>query len=228
MKTFTHKERSEVDIRVAQEIKNHKDLMYETHQKMNALNEALISLSLTHEKSKAKSANDHQSLLIQFENLKETVDKRFADLVDRIGAAESLLLQSLSKFKQIKEEVELDCLKKEEFESALSNLDNLVVSQHLTQCQKNDNFNQYIHQLKDKAEEDIRKLKKELDARPSPIDPIKKHIDERFAAWKVDVEGLVREIAILKNSVSYDQKKFEHIYTLIERLKDGKECHKKA
>lgn len=228
MKTFTHKERSEVDIRVAQEIKNHNDLMYETHQKINALNEAMISLSRQHEKSKAKSANDHQSLLIEFENLKSQVDKRFKDLVDRIGAVESLLLQSLSKFKEIKEEVNLDCLKKAEFEEALANLDSLVVSHHLTQCLKNDNFNKYLQQLKDKAEQDIEKLKKEIDSKPSVVDPIKKHIDERFSAWKIDVEGLVKEIALLKKSVSYDQKKFENIYTLIERLKEGKECHKKA
>jgi hypothetical protein len=39
----------------------------------------------------------------------------------------------------------------------------------------------------------------------------------------VDFDGLVKEIAILKKAVAYDQKKFENVYTLIERLKAGKE-----
>lgn len=196
--------------------------MYESHQKINALNEAVISLSLAHEKSKAKSANDHQALLISFENLKEAVDKRFTDLVDRIGAIERLLLKSLAQFREIKQEVELDCLRKEEFEEAVANLDNLVVSQKLTQSLKNDNFNQYLNQLKAKTEEDIMKLKEELESKPSPVEPLKKHLDDRFNSWKVDMEGLVKEIAILKKGISYDQKKFEHIYTLIERLKGEK------
>lgn len=222
MKTFTHKDRSEVDIRIAQEIKNHQDWMFNTGQSINSLKEEIRALSLANESSKAKSASDYKSLLIEFENLKEAVHKRFGDLVDRIGAAENLLLQSLSKFKLIKDEVDLDCLKKHEFEEALSNLDNLVVSNHLTQSLKNDNFNKYLEQLKDKAEEDIRKLKKELDSKPSPVDPIKKHIDERFNAWKVDVEGLVKEIVILKKKLHYDEKKFEHVFTLLEQLKEGK------
>ena len=222
MKTFTHKDRSEIDIRIAQEIKNHQDWMFNTGQSINSLKEEIRALSLANESSKAKSASDYKSLLIEFENLKEVVHKRFGDLVDRIGAAENLLLQSLSKFKLIKDEVDLDCLKKHEFEEALSNLDNLVVSNHLTQCLKNDNFNKYLEQLKDKAEEDIRKLKKELDSKPSPVDPIKKHIDERFNAWKIDVEGLVKEIVILKKKLHYDEKKFEHVFTLLEQMKEGK------
>jgi predicted RNase H-like nuclease (RuvC/YqgF family) len=196
--------------------------MYKTYQKINALNEAMISLSLTHDKSKAKAANDYQSLLIAFENHKEFVDKKFKDLVDRIGAIESLLLQSLAKFREIKQEVELDCLKKQEFEEAISNLDNLVISQKLTQSLKNDNFNQYLTQLKAKIEQDIMKLKEELESKPSPVEPLKRHLDERFNSWKVDMEGLVKEIAILKKGMAYDQKKFEHIYTLIERFKEAR------
>lgn len=225
---FTHKDRSEVDIRAAQEIKNHQDLMYETHQKMNSLNESINSLSMAHEKSKAKAANDHQKLLIDFENLKQTVDKQFKDLVDRFGKVESLLFQSLSVFKNIKEEVSSGCVKKTEFEKSIEDLENTVISDRLKQSLKNDNFNHNFSLVTGQLEEEFKKLRKEIDSQPSEIDPIMALVDERFKVWKVDCDGLYKDISVLKKSVQYDQKKFEHIYTLIERLKEGGLFHKKA
>ena len=68
---------------------------------------------------------------------------------------------------------------------------------------------------------DLSQAKKELTPVEPEIDPVQQMIDERFNVFKIDFDGLVRELAILKRAVAYDEKKFENIYTLIERLKGG-------
>ena len=223
MKTFTRKDRSEVDTRVEQEIKNYKDLMYEAHQKINAVNEGMVSLSIQHEKSKAQLANDGKVLLIFFENLKESVESLVKDVLRRMGDAEQALFKVLDQFNTLREEVEVHYLTKEDFEEAFNNLDRTVIANRLQQTLKNDNFNQYFEHLKAKAIEDLKNLRKEL----APITPEvdQAQLDEKFNLWKVDFDGLVREIAFLKQAVGYDQKKFENVYTLIGRLKEEKKCH---
>ena len=198
MKTFTHKDRSELEIRVAQEIKNHQDWMYEVGQSINLLKEKFVSLSQQQDSLAAGNANDHKSLLIAFENLKESVHKKFTDLVDRIGVVESNLYNLAANFRSLKEDVSEDFIKKESFEEALSNLESVVVSHHLTHTLKNDNFNQYLQQLKGQAIQDLEKLRQDLAPKPSQFDPIKEQVDERFKTWKIDFDGLVKEIALLK------------------------------
>jgi hypothetical protein len=63
LKTFTPKERSEVDIRIAQEIKNHQDWMYEIGQSIRILKEGLAGLSVIHERNLSKLDSEHKSIL---------------------------------------------------------------------------------------------------------------------------------------------------------------------
>jgi hypothetical protein len=124
LKTFTPKDRSEVDIRVAQEIKNHKDLLYEAHQKINALNEGGISLSLAHEKSRNEFSKQAQLVLISFENLRQSVDDVLKQVGKRLGDAESKLFEILDEFNELKEEVAISQIDKEQFESLFDEIEN--------------------------------------------------------------------------------------------------------
>jgi chromosome segregation ATPase len=196
--------------------------MYECHQKINALNEALSAQSLENEKYKAKIACKFQELCIGFENLKESIDKTFKQLADRMGQIESLCLNSLSRLRSLEQVCSHNFITKETFDESISSIENSVISNHLKQALKNDNFSSYIDQLREQTAQSLKDLKEELSPRPNEFDPIKSHVEERFQVWKVDFDGLVRELAIVKKSLSYDQKKFENIYTLIERLKGEK------
>jgi chromosome segregation ATPase len=228
LKSFTHKERSEVDIRIAQEIKNHKDWMHNTNQYINSLSEKVINLSLLHESSSSNRASEHKSLMIAFENLNENVNNLFKDLGHRIDKCEAELLRVVYKLRDINTEMSCNCMKKPELDIALHTLGSLVASQNLKQSLKNDALNQSLQQLQGQTQESLKALKEELTPKPPDIDPIKAQLDERFKVWQVDFDGLIREIVLLKKTIHYDQKKFEHIYTLIERIQAGKECHKKA
>lgn len=54
------------------------------------------------------------------------------------------------------------------------------------------------------------------------IDPVQVKIDEVKKVVKVDLDGVAKEIFLMKKAIVYEQKKIENIYTLIERIKAGK------
>lgn len=222
MKTFTPKKRSEEQIREEQEAINQKNWMYETGQSINFLLDGLRKVSTFQENLVAKSASDRKEVLIAFENLKDSVDRIQKEVNRRVGDAEKKLFEILDQFNDLKEEVSLHYLSKEDYEEAISKIERTVSANHLHNTLKNDGFYHNLTQLQAKATEDLRLLREELTPKQPEIDPIKSQLDERMAVWKVDFDGLVREIALLKKAVSYDQKKFENVYTLIERLKEGK------
>ena len=103
-------------------------------------------------------------------------------------------------------------------------LETRIVSNHLKQTLKTDNITQSFGNLQGQLKQDIEKLRKALTPIVPEVDPVDTKLDERFKVFKVDFDGLVKEITLLKKAVFYDQKKFENVYTLIERLKEGKKC----
>lgn len=223
MKTFTPKERSEVDIRVAQEIKNHNDFIYNTGQEIDRLKGNIVSLAIQHDKVVAESGSNRRALLIEFENLKETVVETVHQMKQRLGDMESKVSHVLESFSDLKQEFHNQLMIQNELITLIHSIDQALSSVQNQQGSQKEYFNYAISLLKNQVEEKVEEVKKELTPKPPEVDPIKQQLDERFQVWKVDFDGLIREIAILKRAVAYDQKKFENVYTLIERLKGGKQ-----
>lgn len=222
LKTFTLKDKSEVDLRVAQEIKNHQDWMYEVGQSIRILKEGLAALAAIHEKNLSKVQSEHKSVLIAFENLEENVLRKLDVFTQRIGDVETKCINlqlelgdKLYEFSQnytTKEEnVKSDAFLWSKFKE----LDEKMKS-------KNDFVDTQFIRSRSQLKEEIEGVRKEI---PSieEFKPLKKEMEETFQAFKVDFAGLIKEIALIKKAVAYDQKKFENIYTLIERLKEGKQ-----
>jgi len=222
LRTSTRKKRSEEEIREIQERKNQYVLMSELHQKMNAFHQALLDVSKQNEQSQSNIESKFVALSSRFQNLSELVDLKFKDLVDRIGKAESLSLVVSSKLRSLESILSASFVNKEEFEESVSSIENTVISNQLKQSLKNDNLNHNIEQFKGQTAENLKALKDELSPKPNQFDPIKAHLEEKMKIWKVDFDGIMKELAVIKKSLSYDQKKFENIYTLIERLKGEK------
>ncbi len=83
-------------------------------------------------------------------------------------------------------------------------------------------LNSTAHVLKGQIQEEVSNIRRDLTPVIPEVDPVKKHVDDVLSIFRVDFDGLIKEIDRLKKDVAYDQKKFENIYTLIERLKAGK------
>lgn len=222
MNSFTPKGKSDVEIRAAQELKDARDFQYNTNQTLNSLKEGIISLSMQHEKVMAKCDSDRKALLIEFENLREWILASFKEMNKRLGDAESKLFEVLDAFTDLREEAGSCYLTREDFVESFDELEQKICSNHLKQTMKSDHLLGSFDQLKGQAKLDLENLRKELTPVPPEVDPVQAQIDERFAVFKIDFDGLVKEISLLKRAVFYDQKKFENVYTLIERLKEGK------
>lgn len=181
----------------------------------------MISLSLQNEKVLAKANSDRKELLIAFENFRDDIIKKYDKLVQRLGDNETKLLKVLDSLVSIREEISMEYVTRDQFISGLvpevRKID--LLERDLTAIKEY--FMIVINNLISKFNHDLEIVKKELTPEIPDVDPIKKQLDERFQILKVDFDGLIKEISLLKKAVAYDQKKFENIYTLIERLKAG-------
>ena len=65
---------------------------------------------------------------------------------------------------------------------------------------------------------DINKAKNEILSKPSEAIPLRKEFMEELSMHKIDNEGLLKEIKVLKKTAFIIEKKIENLYTLIERL----------
>lgn len=210
--------KSEVEMRISQEIKNHQDWMYKIGQAIQTLNESLVALSLRSEKIATQAASDNKQTLILFENLAKGVQEETKYLDQRVGDVES----SVSILKQGCIEFEKDVVENNQiFERCWETIGTYVARicdlENDLKVSK-DCFNKSLNTTKAQLVQNIQTLKEELT--PKPQEPIKEQVEEKLKAIRVDFEGLIREISLLKQTVAYGDKKFENIYTWIERLKE--------
>ncbi len=221
MNLFTgHNKRSEVDIQVAQELKNNKEFVYQTNQALQNLSTNFIALSLQYEKLIAKAESDRIQVIIQFENLRGSVEEITKIIEQRVGDVETKISIALDKVKKVHEKLEQEYLKQSSFNYECQSREEEMakIDGHISKTDRE--WRDTLYKLKEEFKDHIAALKVVLTPKPIEGDPIQEKIDENLKSFRVDFEGLVREISILKRSVAYDQKKFEHIYTLIERLKE--------
>jgi len=97
----------------------------------------------------------------------------------------------------------------------VNDLSNSVVGLSLT-------FSQEMQDEVRKLRQEIDKSKKEILSQPSEAKDVKKELDKKFEISQVDIQGLKKEIDLLKKSAFIREKHIEHLFTQIERLKVGK------
>jgi hypothetical protein len=223
----THK-KSEVDLKVAQELKNHQDFMYQTGQSLNRLTDGIKQVASQQERVACKVKSDQTAILIEFENLRDSVLQSMKEMNKRLGDVETKLFEVLDSFVDLREEITVKNLTKQEFFDAFVPHVKHVQDIEAEMDRRDVFLDKTIVQTQAHFKNELAVVKKDLTPEIPKEDPIKKQIDQRLQVFKVDFDGLIKEINILKKTSTYDQKKFENLYTLIERLKEGKECHKKA
>lgn len=217
---WSTRKKSDVDQKVAQELQNNKDFIYQTNQTLQGLSHGLISLSLSLEKLTAKSDSDRTYLHIHFENLERSVSEHITQMNQRLGDVETKLSYMCDDFLRFKEDVSFDYVKSKNFYEQNENTYEDIDELRKELITKTNSLNIGISTLKNLFKDAIDNVRKDLTPVPPKTDPLKQ-VDTKFDCLKVDMAGLTREIELLKKSNSYDQKKFENIYTLIERLKEG-------
>ncbi len=216
-KGFTQEE-----IKKAHDEKNERDWKYQISQAVQNLDKRLSEISLSQEKIQSENMTGLKSFLIELENLNEEIHSKVNKFDQRIGDIESKISRALKELTTLSEELNLKFIPKQlffdELINTISKLEKLEEKLEVRSQTVDGSFTK----MKSNFQQDLETIKQELTPKIPEIDPIKQQLDERFNVLQVDFAGLIREIGILKKAVTYDQKKFENIYTLIERMKEGK------
>ncbi len=214
------KAQSQEAIIAFQSDKAQKDFIYQTSTTIEKLNHGLVGVALSIEKLKAKAESDRKLLEIHFENLEQKVLKESDTTVNTLGDYASSMLhltESIDKkFTSIDQGMT-------DLKNAVSTFS--VVHTKLADLEKKLEVERaYLDSalvlMKRETLDQIASVRKDLTPAPPKSDPIQDALDERLNPLQIDFKGLVKEIEILKKAVKYGEKKFENIYTLIERLKN--------
>ena len=197
--------------------------MYNTGQKIDGLKHASVILSNRFDKLLSECGSNHTKLNSEFEELKKWVEESIYTLVQKIGNCESQInAQNKTIIEALKKTSDL-FIEKEEFYPVVDEIQRELKSFHEKSQSNFDYFNFAVEQARSQANQNIEDLKIKIDLKPDDFDPIKSEINECLRSWMNEFVGLSQEIAILKQALAYDQKKFENIYTQLDRLKAGKE-----
>ncbi len=213
--------KSEVDLQVAQQLKNQTDFIYETNQKLQSHGQGLIAMSVLIEKLRTQSDNDKKWLLVSFENLREDILVRCYDMNQRLGNFETSFRDFQKKIDNFYVEFSKKYAFKKDVDLAMEiqSEESDDLSTHVSN--RFDYFDNAVSDLRAYVKSQIDSVRQDLTPMIPDEDPIQKALDERFSTLSVDLDGFKTEIARLKKDLSYDQKKFENLYTLIERLQKG-------
>lgn len=209
------------EIRTHAEKKEYQDFVYYTNQMLNKLSEGIVALSLQHEKMFSKHMSLHKNLEIGFE-------EHMSDMNQKIGRAFCNIDDFRADLGQIQGEVKEHLNTSNRFFVTKQDLAKMVDYIYHQQKLMDDSFTSLKNFVESKlglmngiVEEKISNSKQELLKAMPSIDPIREEFKVRIETFYIDFAGLVKEIALLKEAIKYGDKKFENLYTLIERLKKG-------
>lgn len=80
-------------------------------------------------------------------------------------------------------------------------------------------INDNLDDLSRRFREELAGCKKEILEAPTEAQKVKTDLEKKLSCHVVDVDGIMKELRIYKHDNMVTQKKIEHLYTLVERLK---------
>jgi hypothetical protein len=211
-------EKSEVDKRVAQELKNNQDFIYQTNQALQNLSEGLTAMAAMHQREMAGYKSMHKSLEISFERLADNINaqvkKCFGSFSEMERMIEVFRASMIEDVKQLDKRIP----DKEKIDEILGE----IVMKQFDLDQSHQELVCHLEAsknlIKGQISHEISSVRNDLAKDESLPDRIDERTRELLKPFYVDFQGLVLEIARLRKQVDYNEKKFEQIYTLIDRL----------
>lgn len=205
-----------------QEQINIQKAIYEVNQRLNLIDSQISQLSLRHDILISKLQSELNTLKIDLENHKREINTVVHENSQKIG-------DNFSEFKKI--ERELDCkisglnflkLDSDAYNDGFQNLAEQIGYTNQKIEKKQDFFNECVRDLRNHVASQVEILRKDLTIVKPEVDPLEKAVKEDLLAFRIEMKGINKELILLKKHKAYNDKKFEHIYTLIERLKEAK------
>lgn len=205
-----------------QEMALHSEALSSYQKEMQSLRESILSTKESveklfhHTETELKDKTAH--IRNQIENLEIKIKSLNAGAVDQRNTILSLY-QSFNDFI-------LSSPKKSDFEKFKDEVYSHLHELNQIHTRDFESYQQYmkgvVHQLLDGQ----RKFKAEIEKKLSDLENV---INDKYNHFKMDKEGISKEIKIYEKTIFIIEKKIENIYTLIERInKRGEVCHKQV
>lgn len=212
--------RSEIELRVAQELRNNQQFIYQTNQSIQDITRQIDSESLDNSMTKAKLESDHKRLEIKFENLEKKVleecDSTCHQIADFATALIDLTNELVKKFSDVYETY----ASVKQVEDLSQRLEKEVASLQTKIFYERGHVDSAINLLKGELDAQNSSIREDFKPIVPEVDPIQEAVDERLNPLEIDFKGLVKEIELLKRSAKYNDKRYEQLLTLIERSKE--------
>lgn len=205
---------------VQQEIKNYQDSLNFVLQSINQLKDSVEDVRQQSLENHAMLHSVQVNLLGQLKDAQECyaqLSRKFDIAMSdqrKINERNSLELRDVTN--AVIKKISIDS----NFQLKSENLMQSVNTVRLENQKEIKNLNQFCSDLMIRFRKEILKTKQDILASPSKADEIKNEMDEKIARHTVDVDGIMREIKVIKKENFIFQKNLENIYTQIEGLKN--------
>ena len=203
---------------VQQEIKNHNDQMLATNLAITELHKKIEEAKIYQDRINAHYGNSissinqfRQFIQLEINNLKQYVLNRIDDqrVINERNSKEDLdKVEAIDRlFKMI-----------EKLTDKLSSLSEYVQVNSDSISSISESMHSSLESLERKNAASLKNFKNEIASLPSEAQEVKKELQKQMSIDRVDFTGLLKELRGYKKENFIIDKKFEHIYTLIERL----------
>jgi len=210
----------EFELKTQQEIKNYHDVSLATNLSINKVNERLDTI--------------RNSFGAEIEHLKSMMGKKdllYQQIREEMTEFKGAFASFCSDFRKLNER---DALYREQFREALEKIfkmheqlntksdksvDSYLNAQNEFQ-KTTESFRHEVLLLRIKMAETIKKMKQEILDIPSEAKEVESRLSSELEMVRVDKEGVLREVAVLKRALFISEKYIEDLYTQIKRLKE--------
>lgn len=205
-----------------QNVINRQNFEYETNQSLQNLAKALSALSQKHDQLVGQFESRIKQFEIGLENFISRVhdvhlstNKKITDFGTAINEVQDSSKKKFDAFSNT-------FIEQSHFFEEIYNLKEDVKKAKQMIVENISSLHSKIIDSENHANLNAQNIGKDVEAKIPLISPILEQIDNHSDLHKVNMDGLTKEIDLLKKSRDYAEKKFENIYTLIERLKGAK------
>ncbi len=214
--------KSEVDLRVAQELKNHQDFVYQTNQSIQSLKNSIELMSGHSNQLIHRFKSEKKEIEIAVENFQDGVKKSCYEIQQLLSTITMNVTSDISQFRKEINQISQDLVCKSDYEKLAAS----VVTDKEEVLQKIYSLSNQLSSekmaMRGCFQEKIDSLKQHVDNKPSEIESFRSEMKQLLESLKTDLKGFSQELAIIKKDNRYSEKKFEIIYTLIQGLQDGR------
>lgn len=213
--------RSPEEIKAIQDNKNNQDFIYQTNQSLQNLKIGLESLKERYDSLHCLIENRSKSLDISFSNLEDKCLVITKDCVSSLNDFRDLLDHFFNEAEKRFKNIEFGYIKKIDYQNQVEKSEKRDEGLQKNIDSLKDYSDSQIHLLKSSLNSEISSQRQDILSQIPKVDLNKEELETCLKCVYQDMLGLKQEIERLKKSDRYSEKKFENIYTLIERLKAG-------